>query len=207
MNLARKITTLQPPEPAGDADPEKITPIQKQLLTAYSACGNVIRAAAIVGVNRSMHYQALRRSVNYRAAFEEATQDFADLLREAATHRAVRGVKRKKFWRGRPCMVPVLGADGQPVKDEDGEPLWEQYVEVEYSDSLLIQQLRAHCPEYAERQRLEHSGPGGGPIPTEHHQDVQFTQSIRDLSAENLRHLVPDPTPQKKPVVRKKNSV
>jgi hypothetical protein len=33
-----------------------------------------------------------------------------------------------------------------------------------YSDSLLALLARARLPEFREKQRIEHSGPGGGPI-------------------------------------------
>lgn len=96
---------------------------------------------AIIGASRSTHYMAIKRSALYRAAFAEAQEDFADLVRGAATHRAIKGVKRMKFYRGRPCMVPV--------RDKDGKPVLEQYEEVIYSDGLLVLLLRAYCPEFA----------------------------------------------------------
>src|SRR5690606_38641695 len=106
-------------------NPKKITFTQKKILAAYSSSGSISRAVVMAGVGRSTHYQAIKRSAHYRAAFEQAQEEFLDLLRDAATHRAVRGVKRKKFYRGLPCMVPVYDQDGRPVVAEGGEPIME----------------------------------------------------------------------------------
>ncbi len=194
----------EPPEPADDADPKKITFAQKRMLAAYSGCGNITQASLMGKTSRSSHYLAMHKSASYRAAFELAQEEFIDLLRHAAIHRAVKGVGRKKFYQGRPCMVPVLDKDDEPVLDKDGEPVMEQYIETEYSDHLLIHLLRARCPEFVDRQVLEHTGPGGGPIQSQ--QENQFAQTIDQYSAENLKHLPPAgvPAKPKKPTSRSK---
>lgn len=87
-------------KPAADADPSKITPVQKRTLAAYSLCGSISRAVKLVGSCRATHYKALKHSARYRTAFEQAQEMFADLLRQAADHRAIRGVPRLKFYKG-----------------------------------------------------------------------------------------------------------
>ena len=88
----------------------------------------------------------------FAKAWEEAMDVSCDLLEEEARRRAYEGLERKKFNRS-----------GKPIKDPATR---RQYVEREYSDTLLIFLLKAHRPDkYRENFRHELSGPGGASIP------------------------------------------
>ena len=186
---------------------KKLTLKQTRFLATYSGCGCVALAARMAGNARATHYMALSNPT-YATAFAEAEQDFADELRHAATTRAIHGVKRLKFHQGTPCMVPLLNKDGTVKLNKEGGMELVPYEEIEYSDSLLIQLLRAHCPEFVEKQIREHTGPGGGPALTENKQEVQFMKTLDQLSAENLMHVPADkdadPTVRTREITQKK---
>ncbi len=115
----------------------------RAFLAAYKISGSITEAAAKVPIDRALHYQWLKSSPKYAAAFERAQQEFGDALEAAAISRAKDGVRKIVFWQGQPCGL-----------------------QHEYSDSLMIQLLRRFKPEkYA--QRTEVSGPGGEPVKTE----------------------------------------
>jgi hypothetical protein len=178
-------------EPDTDVDPSRITPVQKRTLAAYSVCGSIARAVKLAGSCRATHYKALKHSARYRAAFEQAQETFADLLRQAAVHRAIRGVPRLKFYKGRVIQAPILDAEGRPVMDEQGEPTSGPYVEYEYSDALLIRLLQARCPEFKKTVCLEHTGPSHSPIRPVDDRETDYIDLIRRFSAENLKQETP----------------
>ncbi len=150
-----------------DADPTKVTAVQKRILIALERCGNVSRAVRMAGSSRSTHYKALKTSPRYRAAVKRARETFIDQLREAAVHRAIHGVPRLKFYRGKVVWIPKHDKDGRLILDKKGEPIWQLYVERRYSDSLLIRLLEACCPEYAKTRPPGsfNSLEGGGALP------------------------------------------
>lgn len=94
----------------------------------------------------------------FAADWDEALETAADLLEYEARRRAEQGVQRVKFDRGKPIMVPVLGANGLVVRDDNGNPEMIPYIEHEYSDSLMMFLLKAARPEkYRERSETKHT--------------------------------------------------
>lgn len=85
----------------------------------------------------AVHYIAPELENLLREARQRA-EDFRQMLREdAADARAIKGKPKKRY-------------------DKDGNLISE---EIEYSDQLLVAQLKAGNPErYAERQKVEHQG-------------------------------------------------
>lgn len=78
---------------------------------------------------------------DYVAAFARAKDHAADLLEQEARRRAHDGIQRKKFDRGVPLMDPETG---------------KQYVEHEYSDTLLIFLLKGVRPDvYRENVKID----------------------------------------------------
>jgi hypothetical protein len=124
---------------------------QEAFLAAYAEVGNITHAAEIVGVERTRHYDWLRSDPEYAEAFKKADEQAIEKLEQEARRRAVTGVRRKKFTgKGEPVIDPVTG---------------EQYVEEEYSDTLLIFLMKGARPEkYKDRVHNEHTGADGGPI-------------------------------------------
>lgn len=110
---------------------------QAAFLEAFATAGAVTQAAKAAGVDRTSHYQWLA-DPNYAERFAQAEREALDSLVHEAVHRARDGVMRVKFWQGMPIMVPLVGRDGQPCKNDKGETIYTPYVEYEKSDTLLI---------------------------------------------------------------------
>lgn len=104
---------------------DSLSPHQRGFLGAYATNGgNVVQAAAAVGLSRFAHYAWLSRSENYRHAFEWAKVAMVDYLESEALRRAVEGWEE-----------PVYGKDGIIGTKQ------------RFSDTLLIFMLKGAAPE------------------------------------------------------------
>ena len=122
-------------------------------LRAYSKSGIISKAAKIAGISRGLHYNTWLNDPEYAKAFEEAKEAAIEVLEAEARRRGLDGLVRYKFDRS-----------GKPIRHpKTGEP----YYEIVYSDNLLMFMLKSLKPE-AYRDRVEHTGPDGGPITIEH---------------------------------------
>lgn len=127
---------------------------KRLFLKLFAELGTVTGAAGQAGV-RPETVRAWRESdPEFARQYEEAAQLAADRLEEEARRRAVEGVLRKRFTRtGRPVIDPDTG---------------KQYVEAEYSDSLLMFLLKARNPaRFRDRVQLQHADADGGKLPVE----------------------------------------
>lgn len=130
---------------------------QQAFLTAFALRGNVTFAADAAEVSRTRHYEWLAGDETYPLRFEAAKREFADLLVDRAREFALEGVER------------YVVAGGKLVLGEDGKPLKER----EMATQLHLALLKAKLPdEFRERQQVEHTGPGGGPVKSEVKADV-----------------------------------
>jgi hypothetical protein len=117
---------------------------QQRFLDAYRSVGTVVHAAKISAVAPRTHYTWLEKDEAYVSQFEDAKQDATEELLREARRRAFEGVKRKKFHNGVPVTDPETG---------------EQYIEAEYSDTLLIFLLKGLMPNvFRERQDVRING-------------------------------------------------
>ena len=57
-----------------------MNPQQRAFLAAFRETGNVRLSCKTAGVGRSSHYRRLQKDPEYRAAFELAKEDAADIL-------------------------------------------------------------------------------------------------------------------------------
>lgn len=90
------------------------------------------------------HYHWLRDDPIYKDRFIAAKVLAVESFEDELTRRAVHGCVRKKFEKGEPIIDPATG---------------EQYIEREFSDTLAIFLMKAHCPEkYRENIKHEHAG-------------------------------------------------
>jgi N-methylhydantoinase A/oxoprolinase/acetone carboxylase beta subunit len=102
-------------------------------LSALRNSGNIRASCQAAGVTRQAAYKARERSQEFASQWDEALEEAIDTLEAAAWTRARDGVVRRD-----PIMY-----QGQKVGEK---------VIVEYSDTVLIQLLKAHRPEkYRER--------------------------------------------------------
>ena len=99
----------------------------------------MLRSAQKVGVGRRTVYEWLADE-QFKALYNEAHEDALDQLEEEARRRAVDGVLKPVYQRGR--LVGRIR---------------------EYSDTLLITLLKGKRPDTF-RERFEHTGKGGKPL-------------------------------------------
>lgn len=117
-----------------------------RFLRAYRQNGNVQASASAAKCGRRTVYQWLANDPHFKALYLEAHEDALDALEEEARRRAVDGYERPVYQGGK----------------EAGRVR-------EYSDVLLVTLLKGKRPEVF-RERFEHSGPGGSPLPAPVHQ-------------------------------------
>jgi hypothetical protein len=113
-------------------------------LESFALNANVMLSARAAGVSRQAVYQWLEKDEDFAFAFNLAKEEAKDTIRAEIYRRGVEG------W------------------DEDVYQLAKFAGTVrKYSDTLLIFHAKALMSEYREKQQIEHSGPGGGPIQTQ----------------------------------------
>ena len=121
---------------------------------------NVSAAAKKAGVPRSTAYDWYKADEEFAAAWDDAVEVAVDSLEKEAWRRARDGV-----------LKPVY---------QKGEKVGQVR---EYSDQLMVTLLKAHRPEkYRDRQQLEHTGPGGEPLPAAAVVNVYIPDNGRDSS-------------------------
>lgn len=113
-------------------------------LAAYAECGVISQACRAAEVARCSHYEWLQASAEYKEKFEEAHRSAVEALEAEARRRAVEGWEEPVFQGGE-----LVGHKRR------------------YSDMLLAMLLNGNLPEKY-RNRVEHSGPQGGPIDVKH---------------------------------------
>jgi hypothetical protein len=115
-----------------------------QVLQAIARGMTVKDAAESVGVGRRTIYSAAEQDPAFAEGMHQAYDESADVLEAEARRRAVDGTVRKKFHDGQPIIDPETG---------------QQYIEREYSDTLLIFLLKGRRPEvFGDRPKVDHGG-------------------------------------------------
>lgn len=110
-------------------------------LEAFQREGTVSAACLAARVGRTTVYEA-RDDEAFAQAWDDIEAETTDRMEREAFRRAVEGHESDIFFRDQ-----VIGTERK------------------YSDTLLIFMLKARKPQvYRENVRVEHSGPGGGPI-------------------------------------------
>lgn len=116
-----------------------LSPNQKRFLICYAQIGVIKYAANAAGFGYLTHFSWMRKSQDYRTAFELCREFVADRLEREAIRRAVEGIERMKFHQGEAIMDPRYA-------DKNGESTV-PYVERQYSDTLLIVLLKGLRPD------------------------------------------------------------
>lgn len=119
---------------------------QRAFLRQFALIGNVTSAAQLVRIDRMRHYEWLadtEKYPEYRARFQQAEVEFCDAIERAVAQRGIYGFDRPVYQGGK-----LVGHERV------------------FSDALLQMAAKAHLP-HKYRERLDISGPGGGPIQTE----------------------------------------
>lgn len=133
-------TIVQPTGP--NKNPQKN---QEAFLTAFCELGNISKAAKKAKVGRQTVYDWLENDADFKKKYKKARKIAAGVLEDEAHRRAVEGCNKPVWYKGQKVGT---------VK--------------EYSDTLLVQLLKANLPKkYRERVQSQLTGPDGGPIKTE----------------------------------------
>lgn len=104
-----------------------------QFLEALSNTGNVRYACKSAGVARQTAYDFKGKDAEFAEKWDDAIDESTDVLELECRRRALHGVERKRWVRS--------GTDAK------GKPQFEQVVEREYSDVLLMFLLKANAPQ------------------------------------------------------------
>jgi hypothetical protein len=105
------------------------------VIEEFRRTGRVDLACASAGVDRTCHYDWLKRYPEYASEFKEAREQVAGLLEDEAVRRAYYGTAKPVAVAGKIVMLH------------------------EFSDQLLMFLLKARKPEiFADRLKTEHSG-------------------------------------------------
>lgn len=141
--------------------------------------GMINTAMKVAGLPRNYVWRQMRNDSLFRARFDQSVAESVEVLRKECLRRAVTGVPRPIYHQGMPVYLyrSVVDSEGVVVKDENGNDVRElvrdetgqpvQAVEMAYSDTLLLAELKAHDRAYREKASVEVSGPGGGPLEVE----------------------------------------
>ena len=104
-------------------------------IEALRATGNVTRAAQYAGRSRNQAYHVRQHSEHFAAQWREALEEGSDLLEAEARRRAVTGIDKPVYYKGK-----VVGSI------------------TKYSDRLLMFLLKAHDPKFRDGGKVEHPG-------------------------------------------------
>jgi hypothetical protein len=154
---------------------DRMTPIERQnaqekFLRTFSMTANVRAACMSAGISRSIVYVWQEKDEEFSFKFNIAEQEANDLIRAELFRRAVQGYEK-----------PVVSM-GKAVYGKDGKMLTERI----YSDNLLGLLAKARMPEFRDKQKVEHSGPNGGPI---HIQRDPNLQLLTDEELAQAQHI------------------
>jgi hypothetical protein len=153
-----------------DRTPEKaLRPAWRPAFLAALRENGVVRdACEAAGIGRSTAYDARDADPEFRAGWEAALQEAADLLVREAVRRARVGVREPVIHQGRLCGVWV-DADGRVVAEGTVGATMIPLTVTRYSDTLLIFLLKGARPEqYRESAKVVVAGDPAAPIKNEH---------------------------------------
>lgn len=119
--------------PTNANPPATLSVKQRRFLAAYRETATITGPARASGVDHKSHFRWRRDCPAYAEAFDQTRQVAADELEEKARRRAVEGVRPIRY-----------GHHGKPLVDP---ATVEPYVEVRYSDRLLMTLLGTNAPE------------------------------------------------------------
>lgn len=134
------------------------------------------RAAKAAGIARSTHYRRYDTDPVYAKEFDAAWRWGVGVLRDEAIRRALLGYEEPVIYKGQ----------FQYTKGKNGKP--DRIITVtKYPERLTMAVLRGELSDVYNRQRVELTAPGGGPVRTEQSIRIEFVKAPEDPDA------APDP--------------
>lgn len=130
-------------------------------LGAIEQFPHVGHAAKAAQIARSTHFRRLKADAEYAAEFAESWAIGVSRIRDAAIRRAVLGFEEPVIYKGEYQYEEALVLDPKTGKKRKRRKL---VTVTKYPERLLMKVLGAEIPDVYNRGRIEHTGPGGGPI-------------------------------------------
>jgi hypothetical protein len=124
------------------------------VIANFRFCGRVDLACKQAGVERTAHYEWLKKHADYAAEFEAARPQVADMIESELHRRAIEGWDEPVYNGGKRAVDFVLGPDGQPQRDAAGKVMAFPASIRKYSDACLLAMAEARVPGY--KRRLDH---------------------------------------------------
>jgi hypothetical protein len=118
--------------------PKKRAVQAKFMAALIETGGNIVRAAEVAGIDRSLHYIWLQKDPTYRERFGAAWDRAIDTLEAEAARRAYHGVAEPVFHGGKRALDIEVDENGQIKRDKAGKPIAKPAAIRKYSDTLLI---------------------------------------------------------------------
>lgn len=128
-----------------EAERERVKAI---FLEAFALNGNILLACRKANIDRSTVAVWCEHDTEFLFKKNQAERSFFDLAFGEFTRRAIQGYE------------DVVTNNAGVVYWPDGTPVKKRVV----SDRLLEMIIKRGFPEYREKQQVEHTGSGGGPI-------------------------------------------
>jgi hypothetical protein len=124
--------------------PKKHASQAKFLAALIETGGNIVRAAAAAGIDRSLHYIWLQEDPAYPERFAVAWEQAMDTLESEAARRAFEGVAEPVFHAGKRVLDMAVDEKGQIKRNADGKPIAVPAAIRKYSDPLLMFMLNGN---------------------------------------------------------------
>jgi hypothetical protein len=100
--------------------------------------GNILKAAQLAGIERSLHYLWLEKDPKYPELFQKAWDKAIDTLEAEASRRAFEGVVEPVYHAGRRALDLATNDAGEVRRNPDGTPVAVPAGVRKYSDTLLM---------------------------------------------------------------------
>ena len=136
INIPTKSSVHKEPEMQAPLSRKLTLKKRKLFLQLLGELGNVSRAAAIVGTSREVCYRLRKTDPAFAAAWAKALDLAVSKFEDIVAERAFRGQEQPIFYKGR-----VVGHKREP------------------SDLLAMFYIKAHRPQYRDRQEAPPAGP------------------------------------------------
>lgn len=133
-----------------------------RFLEIIAATANVTRAARETGIDRTVAYERRNNDPEFAELWDKARAVAFAALEGEAHHRAFEGVEEPVIYQGQQCYAVARDAKGNPVLQEDGQPVLIPLTINKKSDQLLMFLLTGNDKRYAKKQEI--TGAGGGPL-------------------------------------------
>jgi len=146
---------------------------QAEWLEVIRKTGRRAVANVKIGVHRRTVEKHLKQNEEFRQEYEEAMLYFRESLVSEAVRRGVQGVDEPIFSRGRRALDIHPDDEALPEPEQRLVPAKVR----RYSDSLLHSLLKAHLPEFADKQIVQNL------------KDDQGIGDLSDLTPDELEQL------------------